>query len=946
MKKNVYLFPITSFIILLLLAFQSGYSQPGTLNGNVKDINGNPLTGASITVQGKKTGTTTDLNGNYSLKLPAGQYTIIASFVGQVAQSSVVTISSGSTTEQNFKIGETLDLIAVVATGSRSRQARTKLNTPVPVDILPISEISKDVAQVDLSQLLSYTAPSFQSARQAISDGTDHLDPAQLRGLGSDQVLVLINGKRRHQSALVNVNGTVNRGQVGTDFGAIPISAIEKIEILRDGAAAQYGSDAIAGVINIILKKSTNFLNGSVSFGQHITQYKKDYAFEKLRNTSVEDKKVYDGQNFHAGLNYGFSIGKNGFINLTGEYAVRDKTNRTGTYTGQVFSNVNGVNKDDSILNARSLTRNDFDMRIGNSRIVSGSFMVNAGIALNDSWKLKFTAEYNQKNGEAAGFFRYPSSITSGAATFANQALTLYPNGFLPLIKTDIKDFFFSIGVDGKLGNWNASLYNTIGANNFDFSVDHSVNYTQFEVTANPQTKFDAGGLRFLQNTINADLSRSFSVLYGLNVAYGAEFRIDQYAQRAGEEASYKNYNINSAAIAGAQVFPGFVPAYANRHSRNNLGLYIDLEQEFTKEWLLELALRFENYSDFGSTLNYKAATRYKLGDHFMLRAAASTGFRAPSLQQKFYAKTNTIFVSTPNGLVPNEIGTFPNDSKPAEILGIPALKEETSDNYSFGFVTTPINGFELSIDGYLINIKDRIVLTNNFGGGNNTALTQELKDNGASLANFFTNAIDTRAKGIDAILSYHTSFAKSNKLKLTLAATFIENEVKKGPDGKPIIKASEILVNSGQLGSYFNREDQSRIEVASPSSKGSFIINYSHKKLGAMIRFAYFGKVVYIDPTINPSNPDAFPVNAFTGQKETLDQEFSPKTVTDVSVSYELTKNLAFTLGSNNIFDVYQDEHVHSGNVSLGRFIYSRRVEQMGFNGRYVFARIAFNVK
>ena len=356
-------------------------------------------------------------------------------------------------------------------------------------------------------------------------------------------------------------------------------------------------------------------------------------------------------------------------------------------------------------------------------------------------------------------------------------------------------------------------------------------------------------------------------------------------------------------------------------------------------------ALRFENYSDFGSTLNYKIASRYKVSDKFTIRGASSSGFRAPSMQQKFYAKTNTLFVSTPAGLVATESGTFTNDSKPAQILGIPTLKEETSQNYSLGFTATPVRGLEISVDAYLINIKNRIVLTNNFTGGSDSALTQLLKDNGATTANFFTNAIDTKAKGLEAVISYHTSFSTVNKLRFSLAASFIKNEVEKGADGKPIIKASDILINSGQIGNYFNREDQSRIEVANPASKGNFTINYNHKNFGAMIRFAYFGKVTYLDPTINPDSTQNFPVNAFTGQKETLDQTFSAKTVTDLSLSYDLNKNFTFTVGSNNLFDVYQDKHTHSGNVSSGRFIYSRRVQQMGFNGRFLFARVSFNI-
>lgn len=934
MKKIILL----TGILVPLIAF----SQK-TITGKVFDaVNNRPLASASVITRDGTTGSVTGNDGAFMLRMDSSVRTIVVSYAGYETRAVRV---DGQGPHYLIGLHPSANLSAITVIGTRNLSG-TRMRTPVAVDVIPVAAIANEVGQTDLNQLLTYIVPSFQSSRQAIADGTDHVDPAQLRGLGTDQVLVLVNGKRRHQSALVNVNGTVNRGQVGTDLNAIPVSAIERVEVLRDGAAAQYGSDAIAGVINIVLKKSTGIVSGSVSYGENITRYARDYAFGKIANTSVKDVSIHDGGTFQAGLNYGFSLGKRGFINLTGEYSLRNESNRAGTYTGQVFPFVNGVNKDDSILNARSLTRNNFDMRIGNSKISGAAFILNGGYALSDKWNLKVFGGYNLKNGEAAGFFRYPTSVNSGAAIYASQALALYPNGFLPLIKSEITDYSFSVGVDGQIGKWNASFSNTIGSNIFDFDVDHSVNYTQFEVTNNPQTKFDAGGLKFLQVTVNEDFSRKFGVLQGLNVAYGAEFRIDQYSQRAGEEASYKNYNTGAGAASGAQVFAGFVPDYAKKNSRSNIGLYVDLEQDFTKQWLVEFALRFENYSDFGSTLNYKVATRYKVCNYFTIRGASSSGFRAPSLQQKYYAKTNTLFVPGPSGLIPTESGTFTNDSKPAQILGIPSLKEETSNNYSIGFATTPVRGLEITVDGYLITIKNRIVLTNNFSGGTDAALAQLLKDNGATTANFFTNAIDTKAKGLEAVISYHARFSSENRLKFTLAAAFSKNEVKKGADGKPAIKASETLIGSGQLGNYFNREDQSRIEVASPTSKGNFAISYNHKKLGVLLRFAYFGKVTYLDPTINPSDPATFPVNAFTGQKETLDQEFDPKTITDLSLSYELNKNFTLTAGSSNLFDVYQDKHQHSGNVSSGRFIYSRRVQQMGFNGRFVFARLSFNVK
>jgi iron complex outermembrane receptor protein len=367
----------------------------------------------------------------------------------------------------------------------------------------------------------------------------------------------------------------------------------------------------------------------------------------------------------------------------------------------------------------------------------------------------------------------------------------------------------------------------------------------------------------------------------------------------------------------------------------------VDLEQDFTKSLLLTGALRFEDYSDFGSTLNYKFSGRYKFSDQFNIRGSFSTGFRAPSMQQRFYSKTNTLFISQGGNLVPVQAGTFTNESEPAKILGIPELKEETSKNLSVGLTAQPFKGLEITVDAYQIDIDNRIVLTNNFTGGTDSALKAQLAAAGASTANFFTNAIDTKAKGIEGVVSYSKKIGLKQSLRTTLAMTFIDNEVKKGPDGKPIIHASEILINSGQLGNYFNREDQSRVEDANPKDKISLMFNYQYDKFGAMVRFVHFGKVVYRDPSIDPTKPENFPVNAFTGQKETLDQEFSAKTVTDVSLYYNITKSLTATVGANNLFDVYQDIQHHSGNMSLGRFVYSRRVEQMGYNGAYFFGRL-----
>lgn len=924
---------LTSFVFLLTGTVLLGQR---TISGKVTAASdGEPLIAASVVVKGATKGTLTDENGMYSLDVPSGAATLVYSYVGYLSKE----VAIGDQKTIDIALEEGIELDNVVVVGSRN-QNRTKIETPVPIDVIPLGQVVNDVGQVDLNQILTFVAPSFQSSRQAIADGTDHVDPAQLRGLGPDQVLVLINGKRRHQSSLVNVNGTVNRGTVGTDLNAIPANAIERIEILRDGAAAQYGSDAIAGVINIVLKQQTGSLVGNVSAGQYMTSYDRDYVVSAGKADPVS---VRDGLTLQGALNYGLKVGKKGFLNLTGEYTSRDQTNRTGTYTGQIFPSVGGVVKDDSIMAARGLDRNDFDMRIGNSSVKGGGAVYNFSTAINNKLDFYSFGGYNRKQGNAAGFYRYPNGVPASVRT---AVFRVYPNGFLPEINSDVQDISAVAGLRGKLGLWNFDVSNTFGQNLFDFEITNSVNYTQALVSQNWQQEFDAGGLKFQQNTVNADFSRNLDVLAGLNVAFGGEFRVDQFGIRAGEEASYRNYNTSAGVAAGAQVFSGFLPSNAGDYSRNNQAIYIDLEQDFSKNFLVAGALRFENYSDFGSTLNYKVATRYKLSDAISIRASTSTGFRAPSQQQKYYAKTNTLFVSTPQGLVATESGTFTNESEAAQILGIPKLKQETSNSYTIGATARIAGRLELTVDAYQIDINDRIVLTNNFSDGGNAALKAKLQAANATTANFFTNAIDTRSRGLEAVLNYTLNIGEDQEFRFTLAGTFIDNQVVKGDDGKPVIKASPILLQTGQIGSYFNREDQSRVEVANPQNKISAMVNFRSGKFSAMVRAVNFGKVVFLDPTINPNTPDVWPVNTLTGKRETLDQTFNPHTIVDLTLSYEILKGTTFSIGGNNIFDTYQDIHNHSSNFSLGRFVYSRRVQQFGFNGAYFFTRLRFTLK
>ncbi|MGE6221245.1 TonB-dependent receptor [Nubsella zeaxanthinifaciens] len=938
------------FFILHLCVGLGAYAQ--SIKGKVADATGAGLPGVVVSLVNANKSVTTDANGNYTINSGKGQFNVKTSFVGFESQTLPVTVGDNGAV-LNFTLKESVGaLTEIVVTGTRS-SGRSKIDTPVPVDLIPLAQVTNNVGQVDINQILTFVAPSFQSSRQAISDGTDHVDPAQLRGLGPDQVLVLVNGKRRHQSALVNVNGTVNRGTVGTDMNAIPATAVEKIEILRDGAAAQYGSDAIAGVINIVLK-SKEGLSGNVSTGEYITSYDKNYAVN-FSNGKEKSVNVHDGLTAQFGLNYGVKLGGKGFLNVTGEFVSRGQTNRTGTYTGQVFPAVLGQT-DDQVIASKGLTRDDFDMRIGNSKVKGGGLVVNAAYPVNDNLEIYAFGGWNNKKGNAAGFYRYPNGVpllNAAAVTATGLANTVirdnvfkvYPNGFLPEINSDVTDISFAAGVRGKaFTNWHYDLSNVYGKNIFDYGVDNSVNYTQAIGTSNFQRKFDAGGNSFAQNTSNLDFSRKYdNVMSGLNLAFGAEFKLDKFGTRAGEEASWKNFNTQAVGVAlGSQVFAGFFPKDAGSFTRNSFAFYADAELDFTKAWVVSGAVRLEKYSNFTQTpINFKLASRYKITDKIAFRGAISTGFRAPSLQQSYYSKTNTLFVTVGGVQTPVESATLPNDSQAAKILGIPTLKPETSTNFSLG-ATAQLGKLELTVDAYQIDIKDRIILTNNFTAGSDANLAAQLTAVGANTANFFTNAIDTRSKGLEAVASYGESFGK-HSLKFTLAGAFIDNEVIKGADGKPAIKASQTLINSGQLGNYFNREDQSRIEVASPKSKITGTVNYKMNKFGAMVRVVRFGKVVYLDPSINSSAN--FVANAFNGGAlETLDQTFSPKVVTDVTVNYQLTKQFNLAVGANNLFDVYQDVHTHSGNMSSGRFVYSRRVQQMGFNGRYIFGRVNFN--
>jgi len=898
-----------------------------TIEGRVTAKDEGALAGATIQAKGTSIGTVTDLDGKYTLRVPEGSTILLFSFVGYGSKEVVL----GESNEVNVELEESTLLDEVVVLGSRG-SGRTKLETVAPVDILNIGDIATQGPQTTVNAILNYVAPSFSSNTQTISDGTDHIDPASLRALGPDQVLVLINGKRRHTTSLVNVNGTFGRGNVGTDMNAIPVAAIEKIEVLRDGAAAQYGSDAIAGVINIILKKKQG-LSVNAGTGAYFSSEIPD-----------ADGSV-DGENLQFNVNYGMPLGeKGGFLNLTGAFDDRQHTNRMKEFTGKIFAGYNNPNHvgdpNEDITNqellARGLERSDFNMRVGQSALRNASFMGNLELPLSEKTTLYAFGGLNYRRGQATGFYRLPHQ--------ERTVTDIYPNGFLPEINTNILDKSLAFGVRHTVNKWDIDLSNVYGYNSFDYFISNSNNAS---LGAASPTSFNSGGFSFTQNTTNFDVRRYFpEKLKGLNVAFGAEYRFENYQITAGEEASYTNYGLaswytttrgdsiliqdnsgpintvfgpnGSARPGGAQVFPGFRPDNELSKFRSSVALYADVEADFTDDLLVGIAGRFEDYSDFGSTFNGKLSARYKLGENWAVRAAASTGFRAPSLHQLNFNSTATLFVDG----IPYEVGTFSNDSRVAKLLGIEQLKQETSRSFSAGITgQIPDANLSITIDGYLVEIDDRIVLTGTFrGDANGSAQDQEiyqlLREANASQATFFANAIDTRTSGVDIVITHKAEFGKS-KLKTSLAGTMSNPELLQ-------VNTSDVL--EGKEDTYFDRTSQIYLTNSVPTEKFNLTFDYSIGNFSAMLRNVYFGAV---EEATN---------------SETNTQEFAGKVITDLSLSYSFNKKFSLTVGANNLLDIYPDEN-REENLSSGRFLYSRRSQQFGFNGRYLFGRLSFEL-
>jgi len=917
-----------------LIPILSEAQEYGTITGKITDAKfGEPLPFVRIQVLDSKLGTVSQTDGRYSFRVPPGEYTLRVSSIGFLPVTEKVKVGAGETVVKDFVLTETFaQAQEIVVTGTR-RSDRTVTESPAPIDIITAKEI-RQMGQVETNQILQFLVPSYNFPRPSITDGTDHVRPATLRGMGPDQVLVLLNGKRRHTSALVNVNGSIGRGAAAVDLNAIPASAIERIEILRDGAAAQYGSDAISGVINIILKKDapTNF---SVQFGQ---------------NTEG------DGRVLQADFSHSFRIGDNGFLNISGELRDRGFTNRSGRDERQLYPLINGD------PDPRETSANRINHRFGDAATTDGMFFFNLSTPISETFAAYGFGGFSYRRGDATGFFRPPQDDRVARSRDANgNIVALHPDGFLPAIRTNIYDFSLSAGLEGRAGIWNLNFGAVHGRNYFDFNVANS-NNASLGAIVSPQdapilglpvgaptpTSAYAGTISFFQTTVNADASAQlyWGLKAPLNLSFGAEYRNDQYGIREGEPASYMrgrgpdtlvlraDGTRGGLAAAGIQVFPGFQPVDAKSIGRNSVALYAEAEQNLTDNFLLNLAGRFENFSDFGSTINGKAALRFEFIKGYAIRGSVSTGFRAPSMQQIGFSTVSTNFI----GGVPFEIKTFTVDDPVARALGAKPLKPERTLNLAGGLTLDPSPNLSVTIDYYNIAVTDRIVLSGNFIG---TAIRDFLARNGFSGVGggrFFTNAIDTRTQGFDVVARYTADLGQYGLLRFTAGFNYTQNQITNinTPTPPELGNLNETLID---------RIERFRIERGQPQTNLNLMLNYSYGDFALMLRTVRFGEVAApafgqlpeINPTITINNVIYPDVTVF-------DQTFGARWITDIDVSYRFFNKLTIAVGGTNIFNVYPDRTILiPNNANSGRILPYSGISPFGFNGAHFYSRVSY---
>ncbi|MDQ1157641.1 iron complex outermembrane receptor protein [Sphingomonas sp. SORGH_AS 950] len=756
----------------------------------------------------------------------------------------------------------------IIVTGTRV-EGRTRLDSISPVDVLSASSLQRQ-GTTELGAALSAVAPSIDFPRPSANDGTDSIRPATLRGLSPDQTLVLINGIRGHTSALLNTNGTVGRGSAAVDLNTIPTVALDRIEVLRDGASAQYGSDAIAGVVNLRLRQARSGGGAQVNYGFYDTQV----------DTARGSRHVTGEHAVTASLWQGIGFGEDGFITVSGEYLNRQPTNRADFDPRVTPTRITG--------------------RYGDPAVEQYTGFINAGTSLTDTWSLYGWVGYQDRDSRSAAFPRLASAATRTAG---------YPDGFLPIINTKSQDLNSAAGLKGQLAGFDVDLSFSYGRNKIAFRTLNSANYAYGAATPR---NFNDGALIYDQYVAGLDVTRKFDVFQSLNLAFGLEGRREGYKIVAGELASY-GYPTSGAvagASPGAQGFGGFSPRNETKRSRRNVSAYVDVEAQVTDKFLLGLAGRFEDYSDFGSTANGKVSARYDVADWLAFRATASTGFRAPSLQQQYFTQIASVVT---NG-VPILTGTFPSVSSVGAALGGLSLEPEKSTNLSAGTVIR-FGGFDLTVDAYRIKLRNQLGLSENIQATFSPQVAALLAPFNVSAARFFINGLASTTQGIDAVAHYRWRTTQAGVFDFTVAGNINDVDVTRVPTSTAVLNPAPTL---------FARSRILTLEQGTPRQKVTGSIDWSLDRLGALARVTYYGNVIQ------------------PGTTAAADVPVGRRAITDLELRYTADRGVQLGLGVSNLFDVYPERQIAANNSTgvLGFPYYS----PFGFNGRYLYARAGVN--
>jgi len=860
-KKYLLKFCTIAFMFMLPLGFMAQ-----TIKGKVTDSSGEGLPYMNIVEKGTNNGTTTNDQGEFSINIKSLPTKFRVSSMGFETKTVKVTNTSFLT----IVVNEDNALDEVVVTGSRNKP-RTILDSPVPIDNIDVAEL-KNSGQPTLDLMLTFKVPSFNSQNQAISDATAHYDPADLRGLGPSRTLVLINGKRKNQSAQVYLNRTPGKGEVGVDLKSIPTAAIERVEVLRDGASAIYGSDAIAGVMNIILKK--------------------DVAYSTITSKAGITSEQ-DGFNFGTDYNTAFSFGDGGFVNLTLGYYKQEITNRAGTLYASERPSDARPNE-----NAWYDANPTGNMTVGQPEMEKRDLFVNMEHPLGENATLYSFHGYTTRTGKSFAYYRAPNWRRD--VSDANF-ITSRPDDFIgyqPTFETAINDYINSGGIRFTFGDeWNADASVTYGANDVMYTVNNSVNRDYLNDTGSSPRSFRPGGYAFSNLVGNLDVSKELSKQ--VNLALGIEYKKETFEAIEGNPLSYYK--------AGSDSFAGVKPAEAGEWNRNNFGIYSQLDYDVNDALLLGVAARYEDYSDSGDNFSYKVNGRYKLGSKGALRASYSTGFRAPTLHQRHI--TNSQYIIVAGSSEPVLQGTLANNNPAVVALGVPNLTHEISKNIAAGLTYKFNSKFSASVDFYQIKVEDRVLFSSqiSFDGDDTTTnpVEQILTANNVRGVQFFINAGDTKNTGADIVLNYRRIDFAGGRLNASFSANFNNVTIDK------INTPSALSANGYDI---FDRREQSLITSSRPKSKMILGLAFKKEKWDFSLNNTRFGEV-----TLASSDP-------------TKDQLLSAKIATDLGFTYRLTDRININGNVNNIFDVYPDEsRADTGETGGGRFRYTSQVQQLG---------------